>query len=84
MTGIDYALLREIKGAIDEGVIDAVYRDFNELSISELKQRIKVLDEIDLYAVVKALVEYRRETFVKILEYMNKLEQEGETDNENN
>lgn len=76
MNGIDYALLREVKQAIDAGAISAYYSDFNEPSITELEYRIKALDEIDIYAVIRTLVKYRRKLFVDILEYMNK--QEGE------
>ena len=75
MNGLNYTLLREIKQAIDAGVISAYYSDFNEPSISELEARMKVLDEIDVYTVIKTLVKYRRKLFVDILEYMN--EQEG-------
>lgn len=74
--GIDWLLAEEIKEAIDDGVLDATYSNFNEPSISELKRRMKALDEIDVYVVVKTLVTYRRELFVKILEYMNKKEGE--------
>lgn len=76
MNGIDYTLLKEIRQAIDEKVISAFYSDFNEPSITELEYRIKALDEIDIYAVVRTLVKYRRRLLVDILEYMNK--QEGE------
>ena len=74
MNGINYLLLNEIKEAIDAGVLNATYSNFNEPSISELEQRIKALDDIDVYAVVKTLVKYRRQLFVDILEYMNKQE----------
>ena len=74
--GINYMLLREIKQAIDAGVLNATYSNFNEPSISELERRIKALDEIDVYVVIKALVKYRRQLFVDILEYMNKKEGE--------
>ena len=75
MNGLNYALLKEIRQAIDAGVISAYYSDFNEPSISELEARMKALDEIDVYTVIKTLVKYRRKLFVDILEYMN--EQEG-------
>lgn len=77
--GINWLLAEEIKDAIDDGAINEKYSNFNEPSISELERRIKVLDEIDVYVVVKALVKYRRELFVRILEYMNK--KEGEKNN---
>ncbi len=79
--GIDYILASEIKQAIDAGVINGMYSNFNEPSISELKRRMKVLDEIDVYVVIKTFVTYRKDLFVKILEYMN--EQEGEKDEAN-
>lgn len=79
MSGINYILLKEIKQAIDAGVLNATYSNFNEPSISELERRIKALDEIDVYVVIKALVDHRRKLFVDILEYMNKQQvQEGE------
>lgn len=74
-------LNEEIKEAIDAGVINAMYSNFNEPSISELERRIKVLDEIDVYVVVRTLVKYRREVFVNILEYMNT--KEGEKNEQN-
>lgn len=77
--GIDWLLAEEIKEAIDAGVLNETYCNFNEPSISELKRRMKVLDEIDVYVVIKTLVKYRRELFVRILEYMNK--REGEKNN---
>lgn len=77
MSELNYILLRKIKKAIDKGVINGMYSNFNEPSISELERRIKVLDEIDVYVVIETLVKYRRELFVNILEYMN--EQEGES-----
>ena len=76
--GINYMLLKEIKQAIDAGVLNATYSNFNEPSISELERRIKALDEIDVYVVIKTLVKYRRQLFVDILEYMNKTQKEGE------
>lgn len=76
MNGINYGLLREIKQAIDAGAISAYYSDFNEPSISEMEERTRALDEIDVFVVIKTLVKYRRTLFVDILEYMN--EQEGE------
>lgn len=76
MNGINYALLREIKDAIDAGVLKATYSNFNEPSISELDCRIRALDDIDVYVVVRTLVKYRRELFVDILEYMNRKEGE--------
>lgn len=75
MNGIDYALLREVKQAIDAGAISAYYSDFNEPSITELEYRTKAFDEIDVYVLIRTLVKYRRRLFVDILEYMN--EQEG-------
>ena len=80
MNGINYLLLGEIKQAIEAKVISGMYCNFNEPSISELEQRIKALDDIDVYVVIKTLVKYRRELFVNILEYMN--EQEGEKKHE--
>lgn len=82
MNGLNYTLLREIRQAIDAGVISAYYSDFNEPSISELEARMKALDEIDVYTVIKTLVKYRRKLFVDILEYMN--EQEGKNENSKN
>lgn len=76
MNGINYLLLSEIKEVIDAGVLNAEYSNFNEPSISELEQRIKALDEIDVYVVIKTLIKYRRQLFVDILEYMNKKEGE--------
>lgn len=76
--GVNWMLASEIKEAIDSGVIDGMYSNFNEPSISELERRIKALDEIDTYVVVKTLVEYRRGLFVNILEYLNKKAKEGE------
>ena len=78
MTGVNYLLAREIEDAIDAGVIKGMYSNFNAPSISELEHRISVMDEIDIYVVIKSLVTKRRELFVDILEYMNK---EGEKNN---
>ena len=74
MNGINYLLLKEIKDAIEAGVLAGTYSNFNEPSISELECRIKALDEIDVYVVIKTLTKYRRQLFVDILEYMNKQE----------
>lgn len=74
--GINWLLAEEIKDAINAGAINEKYCNFNEPSISELERRMKALDEIDVYVVVKTLVKYRRELFVRILEYMNKKEGE--------
>ena len=76
MNGINYLLLREIKEVIDAGVVHETYSNFNEPSISELECRMRALDEIDIYVVVRTLVKYRRKLFVDILEYMNKKEGE--------
>ena len=76
--GINYILASEIKQAIDSGVIDGMYSNFNEPSISELERRIRALDEIDTYVVINTLVKYRRQLFVNILEYLNKKAKEGE------
>ena len=78
MSDMNYLLLKEIKEAVDEGVVSGVYSNFNEPSMCELERRIRALDEIDVYVVVKTLVRYRREVFVNILEYMNKKEGEQE------
>lgn len=76
--GVNWLLATEIKEAIDNGVIDGMYSNFNEPSISELERRIRALDEIDTYVVIKTLVKYQRELFVNILEYLNKKAIEGE------
>ena len=78
MSDMNYLLLKEIKEAVDEGVVSGVYSNFNEPSMCELEQRMRALDEIDVYVVVKTLVKYRRDLFVNILEYMNKKEGEKE------
>ena len=80
MSDINYLLLKEIKEMVDAGVVSATYSNFNEPSMCELEQRIKALDEIDVYVVINTLVKYRRELFVNILEYMNK--KEGEESDE--
>ena len=77
--GGDWLLVEEIKEAINEGVISETYCNYNEPSIFELKRRMKALDEIDVYIVIKTLVKHRRDLFVRILEYMNK--REGEKNN---
>ena len=74
MNGINYLLLREIKEAIDAGVLNATYCNFNSASISELECRVKAMDEIDTYVLIRTLAKYRRQFFVDILEYMNKQE----------
>lgn len=76
MNGINYLMLKEIKGAIDDGVLNATYSNFNEPSISELECRIQALDEIDVYVVIRTLVKHRRKLLVDILEYMNRKEGE--------
>jgi len=76
--GVNWVLASDIKQAIDEGVIDGMYSNFNEPSISELERRMKALDEIDTYVVINTLVKYRRQLFVNILEYLNKKAKEGE------
>jgi len=74
MNGINYLLLKEIKEAIDAGAINGMYSNFNEPSISELECRIQAMDEIDTYVLIRTLAKYRRELFVRILEYMNEKE----------
>ena len=78
MNGLNYIMLDEIKKAIDAGVLNATYSNFNEPSISELECRVKAMDEIDTYVLIRTLVKYRRKLFVDILEYMNEREQKGE------
>lgn len=80
MSDVNHLLAREIEDAINAGVINGIYSNFNVPSISELEQRIRALDEIDTYVVIKSLIKYHRELFVKVLEHMNK---EGEKKNEN-
>lgn len=75
MNGVNYLLAKDVQKALEAGVIKGTYSRFNEPSISELEQRIKALDEIDTYVVIKAIVKYHRETLVNTLEYMEK---EGE------
>lgn len=75
MTGVDYILAGKVKKAIDAGVIKGTYREFNEPSISELAQRIKAMDEIDIFVVINTIVDHHREVLVNTLEYMEK---EGE------
>lgn len=78
MSDMNYLLLREVKEAIDEGVVNGTYSNFNEPSICELEQLMKAMDEIDVYVVIRTFVKYRRKLFVDILEYMNTKEGERE------
>ena len=72
MTGVNYILANKVKKALDAGVIKGNYRQFNEPSISELAQRIKAMDEIDIFVVINTIVDHHRETLVNTLEYMDK------------
>lgn len=80
---VDFALMKEITRAEDAGVIHLdipLSNEYEEPYLSELKRRMKPLDEVETYVVVHTLVNYHRKLLVKILEYMNK---EGEKDETN-
>ena len=74
---VNFALMKDIQKAIDAGIIhpNAEDNEYEENHLSELERRMRALDEVEDYVTVKALVKHHRQTFVRILDYMNK---EGE------
>lgn len=76
---INFALMKDIRAAEKAGVIHPNARldtEIEEKYLSELERVLRVLDEVENYVAVKTLVEYHKQLFVKILDYMNK---EGES-----
>lgn len=77
MTGenhVNHNLCRHVERVIDAGVIKEMCDD-SELErrhITELEERMKALDDKEVYVVVKTLVDYRREAFVRTLEHLEK------------
>ena len=74
---INYKTQRKIERIVDAGVIGEIGDD-SELEIrhiTELEDRMKALDDKEVFVVINTLVKYHREIFVKTLEY---LEKEGE------
>lgn len=76
---INFALMKDIKAAEKAGIIHPnapLDTEIEEKYLSELERVLRVLDEVENYVAVKTLVEYHKQLFVRILDYMNK---EGES-----
>lgn len=79
---INYGRMEEMEFLAQTGFFkDSKVSKFNYGSWSELEERIKVMDEKDVYIVIRAITDHHRELLVKTLEYLEKRE---ETVNENN
>jgi len=71
---VDFALMKDVVKAADAGVIHPnapLDSEYEENHLSELGRRSRALDEVEDYVTIKTLVKYRKNLFVKILEYMN-------------
>jgi hypothetical protein len=77
---INFRLVKDTKGAIDDGVIigDYIDTDQEQCHISELERELMAFDEEEVYVTTKTLIKYHRKVFTRILEYINK---EGEKKN---
>lgn len=77
---VDFSLMKEVVKAADAGVIHPnapLDSEYEENHLSELGRRSRALDEVEDFVTIKTLVKYRKNLFVKILEYMNKTEGEN-------
>ncbi len=75
---INYKTQRKIERVVDAGVIGEI-GDESELEIrhiTELEDRMKALDDKEVFVVINTLVKCHREMFVKTLEYLER--EEGE------
>lgn len=75
---VNFALMKDIKKAVDAGVIHpnvSLDGEYEENHLSELERILKALDEVEDFITVKTLIKYHKDLFVRILDYMNK---EGE------
>ena len=80
---VDFAMMKKIKKAESAGVIHPnapLDSEYEEHHLSKLERMLRALDEVEDYVSIYTLVKYHRETFIRILEYMNK---EGETNERN-
>jgi len=71
---INYDLMKDIERVVDAGVINEVGDDTEneERHLSELSRRIAALDQVEVYTVIKSLIKYHRETFINVLEDMER------------
>lgn len=77
---VDFSLMKDVIRAADDGIIHPnapLDSEYEENHLSELGRRSRALDEVEDYVTIKTLVKYRKNLFVKILEYMNKKEGEN-------
>ena len=78
---INYDRMKEMEILAGTGFFkDPHISKFNWGSWSELERRIGVMDEKDVYIIIRAIIDYHRELLVKTLEY---LEKEGSVNEDN-
>lgn len=76
-TLIDYELLKEVDRAVLDRVINQGDDSENEdRHISLLDNLMIPLDDKEVFVLVRNLIKYHREDFVKTLEYLNRKEGE--------
>ena len=70
---INYERMKEMEELAKAGFFkDPKVSKFNQASWSELERRIEVMDEKDVYIIIRAVIDYHRELLVKTLEAMER------------
>lgn len=70
---INYERMAEMEKLAKAGFFkDPKVSKFNQASWSELERRIEVMDEKDVYIIIRAVIDYHRELLVKTLEAMER------------
>ena len=70
---INYGRMTEMEELAEAGFFkDPKVSKFNQASWSELERRIEVMDEKDVYIIIRAVIDYHRDLLVNTLEYLER------------
>ena len=70
---INYSRMWEMESLAEKGFFkDPNIPKFNWGSWSELEERIKVMDEKDVYIIIRTIIDNHRDLLVRVLEYLEK------------
>ena len=75
---INFALVKDVKGAANDGIIQdrGIDSEEEQRHISELERRVRAFDDEEMYVTLKSFIKYHIKTLAKILVYLEKKEGE--------
>ena len=75
---INFALVKDVKGAREDGIIQdrGIDTEEEQRHVSELERRVRAFDDEEMYVTLKSFIKYHVKTLSKILVYLEKKEGE--------